>query len=151
MVEGCFATSSTSRHDKKRHLFRGVARISLAANILAPCRLRASSTRSAAQMRTPAPRSNASARSDSPHGSPRQKKTPLLRCRENFACSEYFSALPLTSELDALCGANANSRASLERFGAERFSSRVTTTKKDTSFEVSVVVTRGRIELPFQP
>ena len=70
-------------------------RISPMANIFTPCRLRASSTRSAAQMRTPAPRTVRSVRSDSPHGSPRRKK--------------------------------------------------------DTSYEVSVVVTRGRIELPFQP
>ena len=56
------------------------------------------------------------------------------------------------SKLNALCGANANSRTlrSALRCGAILLTG-LHDEKKDTSFEVSVVVTRGRIELPFQP
>ena len=61
-----------------------------------------------------------------------KKHHPKWVVWENFAHGEYFYALPLTSELDALCGANANSRTSRGALGAERFSSRVTTTKKKT-------------------
>jgi hypothetical protein len=44
-------------------------------------------------------------------GIKKDRHTPLGVCRgENFAKSEYFSALPLMSKLNTLCGANANSR-----------------------------------------
>ena len=101
------------------------------------CRLRASSTRSARRGRTPHLARCATVQSSiRPYGSTKQKGHHLgvlLSCGSRR--SAIHARLPLTSELDALCAAWANSAPCALRYGAEFGSTlRVDKTKRTPSW-----------------
>ncbi len=80
-----------------------------------------------------------------------QKKAPSeMDGLREFRLWRRYACLRLTSELDALCTAYTNSRIFHQCFDAGPIKPR-NTKKAPPEMDGAFLVTRGRIELPFQP